>query len=91
MLSAPLIEPETIVGCDGVAPVTVQPYSLPDTLVTAVPVEAAVTGGFIEAAVFRNVLHVMVAPDVSNVCAQAGPPTSKPAATRAAALPSNPK
>src|ERR1051325_3527463 len=67
VLSTPLIEPETIVGFDGVAPVTVHSNSLPDTLVVAVPVEAVVTGGIIEAAVFWHILHLTAPSDVLRV------------------------
>src|SRR5579885_1266832 len=63
VVSVPAIEPETTVsgGDAGLAPVTLQPPSFAFTFTVALPVEAAVMGGEIEA-VPITVLHTIVAP-----------------------------
>src|SRR5579885_311418 len=70
VVSVPAIEPETTVSPDGFAPVTLQPPRVAFTFTVALPVEAAVMGGLIEA-VPITVLHTMVAPLVSYTVAPA--------------------
>jgi len=67
VLSVAESEPDTIVGWEGVAPVTVHPESVALILITAVPVDAVEMGGLIEAVPLVIVLHVTLAAEVLNV------------------------